>query len=101
MNLTAANNVLLLDRPMAPGDVLQAEDRCYRIGQHNPVTVIWLRAFEICEKIDEMLMAKLKVIGDVLGGKENEPIKAVTVLRSVFRKHAKASKVHQEAGAGI
>lgn len=100
LNLTAANNVILLDRPLTPGDVLQAEDRAHRIGTHWPVTCHWLRAFPIDVKIDEMLVEKLAVISDVLGGKESGPIKASAVLRGVFR-HARASKVHVHAGADI
>ncbi|KAB0238284.1 DEAD/DEAH box helicase [Microcystis aeruginosa EAWAG127a] len=35
LTLTAANQVILVDRPWTPGDADQAEDRCYRIGQNN------------------------------------------------------------------
>lgn len=37
LTLTAANQVILIDRPWTPGDAEQAEDRCYRIGQNNTV----------------------------------------------------------------
>ena len=42
--LTAANVVLFNDLPWTPADIAQAEDRTHRIGQHKPVTVVWMTA---------------------------------------------------------
>lgn len=100
LNLTAAKSVILVDRNMTPGLVMQAEDRCHRIGQHWPVTVHWLQAFEIDEHIDTMLMEKLSVIHNVLGGELEEPIGASYVLKKLFA-HSKAAQVHEHAGEGI
>lgn len=69
-NLTAANTVIMVDRPLTPGDAEQAEDRCYRIGQQWPVTSYWLRAFTVDVRIDELLAEKSKVIAAVMDGKE-------------------------------
>src|SRR5439155_632532 len=48
VTLTAASTVILLDRPMTPGDAEQSEDRLHRISQRNAVTAVWLRAFKVC-----------------------------------------------------
>jgi SNF2 family DNA or RNA helicase len=39
LNLQTASYVILVDYPWTPGDTLQAEDRVYRIGQDQPVTI--------------------------------------------------------------
>lgn len=69
ITLTAAQTVILVDRPWTSGDALQAEDRLHRIGQYNPVTAIWLQTGEIDEAIDQILQAKQDRINLVLGGK--------------------------------
>lgn len=40
INLTAADTCILHDLDFNPFNDLQAEDRCHRIGQKKPVTVI-------------------------------------------------------------
>jgi hypothetical protein len=39
ITLTKAADIILVDRALTPGDVEQAEDRVYRIGQALPVTL--------------------------------------------------------------
>ncbi len=72
ITLTAASNVILIDRPWTPGDTEQAEDRCYRLGQRNAVFVNWLRLGIVDESIDNLLTEKQRNIDLVLAGK-NEP----------------------------
>lgn len=72
-NLTAANTVILMDRPLTPGDAEQAEDRAYRFGTKWPVTAYWLRAFKVCVAVDELLGVKQGVIDVVVNGAEAAP----------------------------
>lgn len=69
ITLTAASNIVLLDRPWTPGDTEQAEDRCYRIGQSEMVTSFWVQLGLIDLSIDQLLESKQKRIELVLKGK--------------------------------
>jgi SNF2 family DNA or RNA helicase len=69
ITLTAAQTVILVDRPWTPGDAEQAEDRLHRIGQKSAVTAIWLQYGAIDEKIDTLLQEKQERIDLVLEGK--------------------------------
>jgi len=69
LTLTAANQVILIDRPWTPGDTDQAEDRCYRIGQNNTVNAYWIQLGMIDEAIDSLLAEKRDRIELVLKGK--------------------------------
>jgi SNF2 family DNA or RNA helicase len=91
ITLTAANTVILHDRPLTPGDAEQAEDRAHRIGQHWPVTALWPQAFPVDEKIDLMLDEKRDVANRVLTGKSvaagaTASLRASQVLFDLFRK---------------
>ena len=78
ITLTAASNVILVDRPWTPGDAEQAEDRCYRLGQQNAVFVNWLRLGVVDESIDNLLAEKQRNIDLVLAGKNEAQIKTKT-----------------------
>ena len=78
ITLTAASNVILVDRPWTPGDAEQAEDRCYRLGQQNAVFVNWLQLGVVDESIDNLLAQKQKNIDLVLAGKNEAQIKTKT-----------------------
>lgn len=69
ITLTAAQTVILVDRPWTPGDAVQAEDRCHRIGQKGNVTTIWLQANGTDHAIDQLLEKKYERIELVLAGK--------------------------------
>lgn len=44
LTLTAADTVIFIERSWVPAHNEQAEDRCYRNGQKNAVTVLILQA---------------------------------------------------------
>jgi len=79
ITLTAAQTVVLVDRPWTPGDAIQAEDRLHRIGQRGSVLAVWLQANEADVAIDELLEQKHERIELVLAGKR----KTLRGLRSV------------------
>lgn len=71
ITLTAASNVAFLELPWTPGDMIQAEDRCHRIGQKESVNIYFLLAKDtIDEKIASILDNKRKVLEAVLDGRE-------------------------------
>ncbi|MBN3993878.1 MAG: DEAD/DEAH box helicase [Nostoc sp. NMS2] len=69
LTLTAASNVILVDRAWSPGDCEQAEDRAHRLGQENAVFATWLQLSEIDKAIDSLLTQKQQRIELVLKGK--------------------------------
>src|SRR4029077_17422294 len=69
ITLTAAQTVLLIDRPWTPGDTIQAEDRLHRIGQKDAVTSLWLQFGGLDQRIDALLQQKQQIIDQVLTGK--------------------------------
>ncbi|MGE0131892.1 MAG: DEAD/DEAH box helicase [Blastocatellales bacterium] len=68
ITLTQASTVALVDRAWTPGDNFQAEDRSHRIGQHWPVTVIWLQYGKLDFRIDDLILKKQERIDLVLEG---------------------------------
>lgn len=57
--LTAAQNVVFIDRPWSMADVEQAEDRAHRIGQTGTVTVYSLVAKRtVDERVEQILKEK-------------------------------------------
>jgi SNF2 family DNA or RNA helicase len=68
ITLTAANHVIMVDRPWTPGDAFQAEDRAHRIGQKDTVTSIWLQCNSSDAHVDNVLLFKQRNISKVLTG---------------------------------
>ncbi|HEY9855176.1 MAG TPA: DEAD/DEAH box helicase [Stenomitos sp.] len=69
LSLTAATQVVFVDYSFVPAEHLQAEDRPYRIGQSNAVTVTYLSAQEtIDEEVERLLAQKLGVVAEVIDG---------------------------------
>lgn len=70
ITLTAASDVAFVELPWRPGDLMQAEDRCHRIGQTDSVTAWYLLAAgTIEEKIAAMLDTKRQVVDEATDGK--------------------------------
>jgi SNF2 family DNA or RNA helicase len=91
LNLTTATYCILNDRPFVPGDAEQWEDRAYRIGQDKPYTTIWVQAFEIDFKVDDILINKQGIINQVLSGQKSNAgmvtkISAQRLLKAMFNK---------------
>lgn len=73
LTLTAATQVIMNDFDWVPSNHLQAEDRAYRIGQKNNVTITYMSAVgTIDEQVTELLARKLEVISNVIEGKTVE-----------------------------
>jgi len=69
--MTAAQDIVALDYPWTPGDLLQGEDRLHRIGQKLKVTAHYLTAKGTAEeKLVRLLQRKKEVLGSVLDGGE-------------------------------
>jgi SNF2 family DNA or RNA helicase len=68
ITLTKSSYAILVDRPLTPGDAVQAEDRLHRIGQTNAVTSIWLQHGEIDERVDDLIQSKQERIDRVFAG---------------------------------
>lgn len=66
--LTAAETVIMVDRPWTPGDADQAEDRLNRLGQRNHVMSYWLQFGPVDNSVDELLEKKAARIAQVLQG---------------------------------
>lgn len=66
ITLTAGSHVIFQDLDWVPANHAQAEDRCYRIGQRNRVTVEYFYASgSLDEYISELLSLKMALIGSV------------------------------------
>jgi hypothetical protein len=63
LNLTAGTHVIFQDLDWVPANHLQAEDRCYRIGQTERVTVEYLLADGTLDGyIADLLQTKLRLV---------------------------------------
>lgn len=98
LTLTAASDVVLIDRPYMVDDAQQAEDRAHRIGQQDNVTTYWLRGFEVDEKIDARLLDQEAVLKSVMAGdrKTLRGVQSVNqmakeIVGELFSKAAKAA----------
>ena len=78
-NLTRASHVLFVERWWVPSKEEQAEDRAYRIGQKNAVTVYYLMApGTVDDHIADLVDRKRAVIEKVMSGERVKQIAAIT-----------------------
>ena len=69
ITLTAASNVILVDRAWTSSECEQAEDRVHRLGQKHAAFAIWLQLGEIDKSIDSLIHSKAERIELILKGK--------------------------------
>jgi len=81
ITLTASSNVAFLELPWTPGALVQAEDRCHRIGQKDNVNIYYLLATGTIEDtIAALLDRKRKTLDAVLDGIETDQESLLTEL---------------------
>jgi len=71
ITLTAADIVILYDEWWSPAMNNQAVDRCHRIGQVNPVTVINFICKDTVEERIQMILQRKKIIFDGIFSDDN------------------------------
>lgn len=82
INLTAADTVIIHDIDFNPYNDKQAEDRCHRVGQKRPVTIIrLLTEGTIEEGMYEIAQDKLHLEQQITGAEENESTDKKSVLK--------------------
>ncbi len=104
LNLTAADVCILHDLDFNPFNDLQAEDRCHRIGQKKPVTIIKMVTkgtvdediYSIQERKARMNKAIMEESGKKNSKKESQEL--CTIAMNAVETF-KRSKVDDEAGA--
>jgi hypothetical protein len=85
LTLTSSSNVVFLELPWTPGALVQAEDRCHRIGQKDSVTIHYLLATDtIEEKIARLLDSKRKVIDAVMDGVKTDETSLLSELMKEY-----------------
>lgn len=96
LTLTAASSVAFLELPWTPGELVQAEDRCHRIGQKDTVNIYYLLADETIENdIAGLLDKKRGILDSVLDGKTESDTPLLTeLLEKYARKEQKNDAEH-------
>jgi SNF2 family DNA or RNA helicase len=88
LTLTAASHVVFLELDWSPGVMIQAEDRCHRVGQANSVRIQY---FVFKDTIDEWLsrslMFKQNTINKILPEKMSSGEEGETGYVFTFGKH--------------
>lgn len=97
LTLTVSSNVAFMELPWTPGALVQAEDRCHRIGQKDSVTIHYLLAADtIEERIAHLLDDKRKVLDAVLDGVETDEKSLLGELMNSFLELDKITKATKE-----
>lgn len=87
ITLTAASTVVFVELPWTPGELVQAEDRCHRIGQKKVVNIYYFIAVStIEEKIIKLLDRKKATIKKIVEGKTIENKDLLTELLTELKK---------------
>lgn len=85
LTLTAASSVAFVELPWTPGDLVQAEDRCHRIGQKNAVNIYYLVAqHTIDEQVASLLDSKRRVLSAILDGRAPEQMSLLSELINAY-----------------
>lgn len=96
-NLTVASHALFIERTFVPADIAQAGDRLHRFGQKKSVT-LWhlVAAGTFDETIIGILQRKMRIINEIIDGKDGEEAEETVVneiLSQIRRKRLEREKV--------
>lgn len=81
LTLTAASNIAFLELPWSPGELVQAEDRCHRIGQKNAVTINYLIPKDTIEEtLAEIMHHKTHIIAKTVDGEISDSTEMLKLL---------------------
>jgi len=87
--LTVATNVIFYDEPWTPGDKIQAEDRCHRIGSKYPLNIYTLLTVNtVDDTVHKRIGDKADISGYIVDGKldlRNNPELFEKLLGDVHR----------------
>ncbi len=92
ITLTAASNVAIIQYPDTPGIMLQAPDRCHRIGQKKSVTVYcMLVEGTVEERQAKLLDRRVQMISSIMDGgiSKNEEQSLLTELINSYHEKKK------------
>ena len=79
LTLTAASTVFFAELYWTPGSLIQAEDRCHRIGQVNAVRIFYFLAkASIDDVIWPLVKKKMRVLGEVVEGVKDGDLEVVS-----------------------
>ena len=80
LTLTASSTVVFGEMYWVPGVILQAEDRCHRISQTQPVTIYYLLGQETIDTyIHPVLDKKLKVLDNITDQRADRTLKETII----------------------
>ncbi len=69
ITLTASHTIFMAESTWTPGQLIQAEDRCLRIGQEDNVTVIYPLVTEFDHELYSLLLEKMVILAKIIEGK--------------------------------
>lgn len=70
LTLTSASNMVFCDLPFSPADLVQAEDRCHRIGTTKPVNIYYASCDDsIDEHIYDLIVSKAHDASKIIDNK--------------------------------
>lgn len=85
ITLTAASRELFIEYPWTYSGCVQAEDRCYRIGQTLPVTCTYLLGIKtIDEKMLDLILAKKDLAQSITGSTDQMEMSVIDGILSLF-----------------
>jgi len=85
ITLTASSYVAFIELPWTPGELLQAEDRCHRIGQNKTVNIYYIISENTIEdKMMQIIDLKQENLSLILDG--NLPARE-TLLTELIRSY--------------
>jgi SWI/SNF-related matrix-associated actin-dependent regulator of chromatin subfamily A-like protein 1 len=89
ITLTASSTVIFAEMEWVPGDLLQAEDRVWRIGQKNAISIYYTIFSEFEKELYDMILNKLVIIEQILEGTNKENLSNQSLLSEMSKKFAK------------